>query len=371
MDRPDPLEVVDTLYASALEPDRWPAALDHLARAVGGIGAVMLFSAAGASKAMGSLSLAEANAAYEREWWRHNCRITRTQERKVAPGKTVTDYDLLTEQEIRRDPFYQDFLRPHGLGRFAGQLVPVMLGHHVSLSIERPLDQGDFERKDLELFSRLAPHAARAIVTMTRLAESQRVAANMSDAFERLDCGALFIDERRHVTLVTETARGLLGDGLSITHDRLHTALASEQRSLDRLISSALPGSPIPPLGPISISRLSGRIPLLLEVVPVRPGQDLPLDCLARGPGGVIVLVHDLSVGDPRSVVGDLERLGLTLAEARVAEAIGRGRSPKEAACILPVSESTIRTQLKSVYSKLGLSRQSELAILVTKLSNR
>ena len=37
----DLLEVVDGLYAAALEPERWPEALDSLAQAVGGIGTVM------------------------------------------------------------------------------------------------------------------------------------------------------------------------------------------------------------------------------------------------------------------------------------------------------------------------------------------
>ena len=43
-------------------------------------------------------------------------------------------------------------------------------------------------------------------------------------------------------------------------------------------------------------------------------------------------------------------------------------RELEEAAEELGTTEGTIRTQLKAVFSRLGLTRQTELAILVTKL---
>jgi len=64
-----------------------------------------------------------------------------------------------------------------------------------------------------------------------------------------------------------------------------------------------------------------------------------------------------------------VERLfALTPAEARVAALIGSGRSPRQAAEKLGISVGTVRTALKHVFTKVGVSRQSELAILLTKL---
>ncbi len=61
----------------------------------------------------------------------------------------------------------------------------------------------------------------------------------------------------------------------------------------------------------------------------------------------------------------------LTPAEARVAALIGGGLSPRHAAEKLDVSEGNVRTTLKHVFTKVGISRQSELAILLTKLALR
>jgi PAS domain S-box-containing protein len=62
---------------------------------------------------------------------------------------------------------------------------------------------------------------------------------------------------------------------------------------------------------------------------------------------------------------------GLAPAEARVATLIGAGLSPRQAAAKLGISEENARTTLKRVFAKVGVSRQSELAILLAKLTLR
>jgi DNA-binding CsgD family transcriptional regulator len=71
-------------------------------------------------------------------------------------------------------------------------------------------------------------------------------------------------------------------------------------------------------------------------------------------------------VADP-TLVRDV--LGVTLGEARIASLIGSGLSPKEAAEKLGITEETARSVLKRVFSKVGVSRQSELAVLIARLS--
>ncbi len=52
---------------------------------------------------------------------------------------------------------------------------------------------------------------------------------------------------------------------------------------------------------------------------------------------------------------------GLTLAEARVAVAVANGMTVKQIAKNQRTSPNTIRTQLQSVFQKVGVRRQSEL----------
>jgi DNA-binding CsgD family transcriptional regulator len=55
----------------------------------------------------------------------------------------------------------------------------------------------------------------------------------------------------------------------------------------------------------------------------------------------------------------------LTPAEARIARAIGEAQTIEELAQTLQISRETVRTQLKAVLAKTGVSRQSELVSLL------
>jgi DNA-binding CsgD family transcriptional regulator len=51
-----------------------------------------------------------------------------------------------------------------------------------------------------------------------------------------------------------------------------------------------------------------------------------------------------------------------------VASLVASGLPPRDAAERLGITEGTARTALKRVFNKVGVSRQSELATLLTKL---
>jgi DNA-binding CsgD family transcriptional regulator len=90
---------------------------------------------------------------------------------------------------------------------------------------------------------------------------------------------------------------------------------------------------------------------------------------LADGRGGrFAVYVHPAS-GSRLPAGGNLALLGLTLGEARVASHVAAGRTPRESAIDLGVSEETTRTVLKRVFAKVGVSRQSELAALIARMA--
>ena len=56
---------------------------------------------------------------------------------------------------------------------------------------------------------------------------------------------------------------------------------------------------------------------------------------------------------------------GLTRAEARLAATLAKGISLEEAAAALSISVHTVRSQLKAVFAKTGVTRQAELVALL------
>jgi DNA-binding CsgD family transcriptional regulator len=63
-------------------------------------------------------------------------------------------------------------------------------------------------------------------------------------------------------------------------------------------------------------------------------------------------------------------RFRLTPAEARIALGISRGETLATIAVVNGISLQTVRTQLKAIFTKTGVHRQAELAILITGLAN-
>lgn len=109
-----------------------------------------------------------------------------------------------------------------------------------------------------------------------------------------------------------------------------------------------------------------------LVPVPGQPrplmAQVLPVDPRLAGTGTALVLLSDLSARGTGQDAGLLQLLGLTPSEARIAAAVGAGLPPREAASELGLAESTVRSSLKAVYGKLGLTRQAELTRLIARL---
>ncbi len=96
----------------------------------------------------------------------------------------------------------------------------------------------------------------------------------------------------------------------------------------------------------------------------------LPMESCFGSTLGLLVLTTLDALDLP---LADLARrlFALNPAEARVAALICGGLSPRHAAEKLDISEGNVRTTLKHVFTKVGISRQSELAILLTKLALR
>jgi DNA-binding CsgD family transcriptional regulator len=56
---------------------------------------------------------------------------------------------------------------------------------------------------------------------------------------------------------------------------------------------------------------------------------------------------------------------GLSAREADVAELVGRGATNAEIARSLHVTEATVKTHLRHIYAKVGVTSRTQLAILV------
>lgn len=238
------------------------------------------------------------------------------------------------------------------------------------LSLQLPLSAADPPDADIvDRFARLARHVSRAMLFAQRLNRHEPQASVLTGLLSALTCGAACLDGTGRVLLANPALLSLAGDGLDVVRGRLVTSRPADQAPFDALLRRA--GSTPASLGPdvVPLQRPSGRRPLLAGALPLSAERQ---ESLFGGelPGcRVLVTVTDPEAQVPARPEAALRALALSGAEARVAALVGQGLSPRDVAERLALTEETVRTTLKQVFGKLGVSRQGELVGLVTQLS--
>lgn len=140
--------------------------------------------------------------------------------------------------------------------------------------------------------------------------------------------------------------------GPMLNGDQLETSDREQQAALLQLIRDAANARPPNIVRGMALHRADGEV-LIVRAANYRGGWN-------GQPTAVLVLGK--AKADDRQSGSLLELLGLTPSEARVAAAIADGRSAREAATSLGISENTVRSTLKLIYAKLGVSNKTELA---------
>jgi DNA-binding CsgD family transcriptional regulator/GAF domain-containing protein len=363
---------IEAIYATAAAPARWPQALDAIAGCFGDVGAILLYKRDnGSFGTIVSPALEVAQRAYEREWWRHDFKSIRGIELTYSLGRdAVTDRHIVWPGEIENHPFQTQFLVPHGLGWFAA--INISPDPHIAvvISVQRSQTKPPFSDDELAVMTRLGRHAENALRLGIRLLDTELANLGLADALSRIGRCVFMLDEQRRVMFSNAAAEKCLGSGLKIVDGRLTAALRPDRDALDDAVAAALRATAADlarPPRPVRIQRPEQEWPLTAYVVPVRSQSDIAtVDFLTRA--RVIVLILDTIPDEPPDPALVRDLLGLTLGEARVAALVGSGHAPREAAERLGIAEATARTTLKRVFNKVGVSRQSELVSLLTKL---
>ena len=171
-------DLIGDIYEAAALPELWPGVLDRLAGIADLVGGI-LFTTDPAQNVRwtSSLSLREfMHAAATGGWGPRNSRAARLAPRQ-HPGPAPT-WDLFTPEEMDRDPFYTELLRPSGLGWGAGTIVPVPTGDMLVITVEGR--SGPVSRDATAALDRLRPHLARAACCRPACASSVHATPSIS-----------------------------------------------------------------------------------------------------------------------------------------------------------------------------------------------
>jgi DNA-binding CsgD family transcriptional regulator len=243
------------------------------------------------------------------------------------------------------------------MGYRAGTVIPIPSGDSIAIVIPRHQDNGPVPQQVVSFLDGLRPHLARASLAANRLGFER--ARAQADALQALGLPGAVLRGRGRMFAANRLFEALVP---SLFQDRDQRVTLTDATA-DALFAEALSASPLAGsriVKSIPVAATTDRLPMVLHVIPVRGSAR---DIFTQATAMLVVTPVDRGAVPAAEVLQGL--FDLTPAEARVARGVAQAETLEALAAATGVNRETVRSQLKAVLSKTGVSRQQELVSLL------
>lgn len=285
-------------------------------------------------------------------------------------GRILAGEDLLDPADLVRTDFYQRFLKHHGLYHW---LCGVLLHrndvvHYIS--IHRAKSQPAFSAHDRRLLARLLDHLKISLQNHWELLSERGVSNVLREITDRLasavfvvdrhgrnlfrNCGSEeFLECHQCLQIVDSRITAVRDEDDKVLRDALLEVCASSSSGVHRVEKV------------ITIGSATSSHPLMVAIRSA--GR---MFCNERGEHHDALILFARIPGARQSAQSCTfsKFYRLTPAQARLTDLILSGHSLAEAAMQLKVSENTVRSHLKQIYSKTNTHGQMQLVHLHAEL---
>jgi DNA-binding CsgD family transcriptional regulator len=226
----------------------------------------------------------------------------------------------------------------------------------------------DFTREERARLQALAQHLRIAVTLFEKLQFAGAEHGMFHATAQGLGLALLVLDRNRRIVSSNALAESLLAEDEGLRRragNQGGEELAFADGAHQKLVGELLAGGGSGALTRFRIERPDhGDV-----VVTARP---LDLSAIHTGTGALALFLarpHRQQRTESRKDPAALrDLLGLTVAEARLAAAVGEGMSLVEAARALGIAHNTAKVQLRAVFAKTGVHRQAQLVALLASL---
>ena len=368
--------IVESLNAAMLDDVRWPDASALIDEALGAKGSILTFGE--------GLSNQDARIFFSRSFYRGIDRSDWQREyfsdyyaddehlprlRALPDSKIVRVSDLFSEQELKTSRMYNE-----ALARFDGQNgLNVRLdgprNSRIMWGIADPVDVGGWSSSRIHMVGRVLPHLRQYVRVRSALVDADALGRSLAELLDNARACVIQLGWNGKIVEANDRARELLrrNDGLSDLGGVLRAATPKDDAALQILLARA-----IPRFGELGASgsttvRRSSLLPTL--VLHVKPVTNRERDHRSRRVAALVLIVDP--VERARIDAGVVAAaFALSPAETEIAVLLAEGRTTRQIAAATGRGYSTVRTHLKHIFVKLGVSRQLEVAQLVLTLSS-
>jgi DNA-binding CsgD family transcriptional regulator len=361
-------QLLDMVYRAATDAGAWPMMLGFLCQVTRSTAASFFHADSKAADGgfcfLHGLDMSVASQYLER----HQNSDPRLQfALQHDPGWIYSDQHPAVFNRFLSSSAYREYYRPYEIPVYLmGTTLRDEPAGRAALNVNRPWRGGVYDGDEQQLFERLLTHVQRALGVHRQVSHLRVANQTMTDGFDQLAFGVVFLDRFERVLHVNRVAARVLegDDVLQVRERRLEALGAGAAQRLERALARALVGSSLTGVRSaesIMLFRSDGRRPLAVLVAPVQssigPGWSVP-GCAA------VVFMREAELANS-SLELIAASFGLTPRETQLAAGLMGGRSLEAIAEELRVARETLRTYLKGLFRKTGTRRQAELVAVL------
>ena len=367
--------VLASLHEAALDPGRWPGFSAVFDEALGVHGGSLLFGDGDSDDGVRIGFQWTCTRGHRRPDLEHlyfgtyyalDERVPRL--RHAPDAQLFHNADVFTERELKTSPVYHVFSTHANCGDAMNVRLDGPRGSRILWMIHDPIDADGWSSARVEAIRRLLPHIRQTVRVQVALGRAGTLGMTLETLLEATGLGVVQLDGRARILAANDRARRLLrkGDVLFDTGGRLFARTPAADAELQDLLGRALPPFGIRGTGGTMVARRpSGPPPLVLHVLPVGGSETEP----GAWPVAALVLVPDAPDATNLDVAAVAANLRFTRAESQVAVLLARGMTVREVAAATGRRVSTVRSHVRHMYTKHGLTRQADLVRLVQSLA--
>lgn len=292
----------------------------------------------------------------------------------MAPPLTmVRGTDYLSDEELHKTEYYNDFLRPAGdLSQGFGVTVFKEKDRFLVWSaIFAPLNAAEGSKAE-NAMRLLTPHVRRSFELARQLQNQSSLAKSLESVLNGFSSAVFICKSDMSITFANQAAETelLSGTVVSARQNRLRFSASTAHISVQEKVrcfatedfgGASMQNELFTPVGSVQAS------PRLAFISPLPEGDTTGRTVFRTSlERPVLVMLINPDHGAP--VAEELIRtvFGVTPAEAKLASALATGMSPGEYADGKGISRNTVRVQTQALLNKMGVRRQSDITRLIT-----
>lgn len=285
-------------------------------------------------------------------------------EQKLIEGWVERGSSLCPPGQVVKTEFYNDFYRRYAHFYPLGAIIERRGDDRTFLTIMRDHVQDDFSDSDVEFVRHLFPHLQRALKLYRKMQDLKFAASAGKELLDGLDVAVIGLGNDGRILFTNRSAEWILRSSraLSVKNGGIVASDPGANAALSHLVKAACSQA--------SNGVEEGAVAIYDQ------GRVLHVGSFRYTAGGNIFPDRPrvlLTITDPEASPSSRKRLlrslfRLTAAENRVMELLLSGLEPKEIAPATGTTENTVRSHLKSIYEKTGVTRQSRLVQLVSRI---